>query len=273
MASPYGIKTLIRRTFAQRFALARLSHRTIIGRLIDRMLFEGDDIMYLPRDTVIPVNRRLDPREDLAVPSQVLDHFIEKASYHWIMHFCICRDASHCRTYPVELGCLFMGEAARDINPKFGRRVSKAEALAHTRRCRELGLVHLIGRNKLDSVWLNVRPPDRLLTVCNCCPCCCLWKILPDITPDIGAKLTRMPGVSVHVDRDQCTGCGKCNRDVCFVNAIGFKGGRAFIGPECRGCGRCVSVCPSGAITLEVEDSAYVEAAVRRISGAVDVSN
>jgi len=165
MASPYGIKTVIRRTFRQRFTLARWTRQPLIGRIIDQLLFEGDDIMYLPRDRAIAVNQSLSPRDDLAVPSQVLEHFIEQAHVHWRMDFCICRDASGCQTYPVDLGCLFMGEAARDINPKFGRRVTKAAALAHARRCREAGLVHLIGRNKLDSVWLNVHPPQKLMTV------------------------------------------------------------------------------------------------------------
>ena len=271
MASPYGIKTLIRRTFGQRFVLARLSRHPIIGAVIDRLLFEGDDIMYLPRDNAIAVNRSLHPREDLAVPSQVLEHFIHQARYHWVMDFCICRDASHCQTYPVELGCLFMGEAARHINPKFGRRVTPEEAIAHTRRCREKGLVHLIGRNKLDSVWLNTGPSNQLLTVCNCCPCCCLWKILPEISPVISGKLTRMPGVSVHVN-GECVGCGTCTQDVCFVEAIRVEDGRARIGPECRGCGHCVTVCPIHAIELRIEDETFIETTIRRISDAVEVT-
>ena len=271
MASPYGIRTLIRHSFSSRFTLARLSRRPIIGRVIEYLLFEGDDIMYLPRDTAIPVHRRVDRPDDMAVPSQVLDYFIHQANFHWIMDFCICRDASHCQNYAVNLGCLFMGEAARHINPKFGRPVTADEAIAHARRCRDQGLVHLIGRNKLDSVWLNVGPPHRLLTVCNCCPCCCLWKILPDISPDIGSKLTRMPGVSVYVT-ETCQGCGACTRGFCFVGAIGMKDGRARIGPECRGCGRCVSTCPENAITLRIDDEAYIEQTVQRISRAVHIT-
>jgi hypothetical protein len=90
------------------------------------------------------------------------------------MNTCLCRDAKQCKDYPIDLGCLFLGEAALGINPRLGRGVTKREALEHIRRCREAGLVHLIGRNKLDTVWLGVGPGDKLLTICHCCPCCCL---------------------------------------------------------------------------------------------------
>jgi hypothetical protein len=77
------------------------------------------------------------------------------------MNSCICREAERCEDYPIDLGCLFLGEAALGINPQLGRRVTKEKALQHVRRCREAGLVHLIGRNKLDTMWLGVGPGDR----------------------------------------------------------------------------------------------------------------
>jgi ferredoxin len=140
----------------------------------------------------------------------------------------------------------------------------------HALRCREEGLVHLMGRNKLDSVWLNVGPADRLLTVCNCCPCCCLWKILPELSPLINGKLTRMPGISVHIS-EKCVGCGSCTRDICFVNAIRLENGRARIGDQCRGCGRCLTACPSQAIELRIDDQTYIQTTIRRIANVVEV--
>jgi len=139
------------------------------------------------------------------------------------------------------------------------------------RRCRAAGLVHLIGRNKLDTVWLGVGPGDKLLTICNCCPCCCLWRVLPQIDPAIGAKVSRLPGVTVTVG-ERCTGCGTCTQDVCFVNAIQLVDGQAVISDACRGCGRCVSVCPEEAITLSVDNEAdTARELIERIAGLVDV--
>lgn len=271
MASPYGIKKIINKTFSTRFMLSRLSHHAFFGRLIDFLLFKDDDIMYLPRDKTIPIDRSLGAKSDTVLPSQILDKIIDSANHHWIMNFCICRESSHCQDFPTDLGCLFMGEAVLDINPRFGRLVDAQEASQHARMCREEGLVHLVGRNKLDSVWLNARPEGKLFTVCNCCPCCCFWRLLPELTPDIGDKLSRMPGISLWVTQE-CIGCGTCTQDVCFVDAIHLEGEKAHIGGSCRGCGRCVDVCPNQAIELVISDKNFDSLTLKRLSNAVDLS-
>jgi hypothetical protein len=276
MGHPTWFVNLIKRTFPGRFRLAQLTKTPVIGRAIDRMLFDGDDIIYLPKDNVIPVNRQLTGPESIVLPSQVVEHFITRASHHWIMNACICRDASACRDYPTDLGCLFLGEAVLQINPALGRLVSQEEALAHVRRCREAGLVHLIGRNKLDTVWLGAGPGDRLMTICNCCPCCCLWRMLPRLDPAISVKVTRMPGVNVTVT-DRCAGCGTCTAGICFVDAIRLVDGCATIDAACRGCGRCVELCPNEAIELAIDERTLgaggpISHTIARLSSLVDVS-
>ena len=271
MSRPVWFVNLIKKTFPNRFAVAQVTRWPLVGKMMEHWLAEGDDLFYLPRNEVIPINQSLDPPDSTVLPSQVVDHFIEKAGYHWIMNFCICRDAEKCTDYPIDLGCLFLGEAVLDINPQLGRRVSKEEALEHARRCREAGLVHLIGRNKLDTAWLGAGPGDKLLTICNCCPCCCLWRVLPHVAPGIGDKVMRMPGVKVTVS-ERCIGCGTCAQDVCFVDAICLVDGRAIIDDTCRGCGRCVGVCPEKAIEVSVENGHLVTELIERISSLVDVS-
>jgi NAD-dependent dihydropyrimidine dehydrogenase PreA subunit len=271
--------SLIKRTFPKRFLLTLATKAPIIGSALHRLLFD-DDLFYLPPDHLVQAGTRLTvsvgkavkTAPDMVLPSKVVERFIQQAGVHWIMNACICRDATVCRDYPIDLGCLFLGEAAAGINPALGRRATREQALEHARRCREAGLVHLVGRNKLDTVWLGVGPGDRLLTICNCCPCCCLWRVLPHISSNIGERVTRMDGVAVTVT-DRCIGCGTCTRPggVCFVDAIQLEGGRSAIGDACRGCGRCVEVCRQEAIELTLAGSALIEKSITRIAPLVDV--
>jgi ferredoxin len=271
MGRPVWLVELIKLSFPGRFLFARLTKVPVIGKAIDRWFFEGDDIIYVPNDRVIRINKPISMPDQVVLPSQVVEHFIEKANYHWIMNTCLCRDASKCKDYPITLGCLFLGEAVLGINPKLGRLVTKEEAHDHVKRCREAGLVHLIGRNKLDPIWLGVSPGNKLLTICNCCPCCCLWRILPHIAPQIGDKTTKMPGVNITVT-ERCVGCGTCTQGICFVDAIRLVDNRAVRSDACRGCGRCVDVCPQGAIEISIDDEQFVEKTIGRLSELVDVS-
>lgn len=264
---------LLKKGFPLRTIFFRFTKVPILGKAMDYMLFHDDDIIYLPKDdvAVININQSIEHHGELVVPSRILEHFIEEAHYHWIMDWCICRSSSSCEYYPINLGCLFLGEAAMKIDPKLGRKVTKEEALEHAKKCREAGLVHLIGRNKIDTLWLKVGPGDKLLTVCNCCDCCCLWRILPFMPSKIASKVTKMPGVNVTVTKDQCIACGTCTK-VCFVKAIDVIDKKAKISDECRGCGRCVMVCPNNAIELTIEGIEYINEAIDRVESLVDVT-
>jgi ferredoxin len=272
MARPRWFVDLIMKFFPQRFFLAKFTHPPVLGHLMEFSLFHNDDVVYLPKNEVIPIQQDIAMTDDVVLPSVVIDHFIEASNYHWVMDFCLCRQANGCADYPQAFGCLFLGEAVQKIDPELGRRVDKAEAREHMARCREAGLVQMVGRNKLDTVWLGATPGHKLLTICNCCPCCCLWRVLPHLHPRIGRNVTRMPGVSVAVT-ETCKGCKLCAQDVCFVDAIVMEEGQAVIDDEaCRGCGRCVEMCPLDVIELTVSDDQFVESTIRRISPLVDLT-
>jgi ferredoxin len=225
--------------------------------------------MYvLPKDQTIQINAQLNQPQSTILPSQVVEHFINQASHHWVMDFCICREGDGCQDYPQQLGCLFLGEPVLGINSKLGRLVTREEALEHARRCREAGLVHTIGRNRLDSIWLGTGPVDQLLTICNCCPCCCLWGLVNDLTPEISSKIHRLPGVEVVVSED-CSGCGICWDGICFADAIKRENGKAQISLECRGCGRCVEICPEGLISLTIAGEKNIEKTISRLNALV----
>ena len=92
--------------------------------------FPGDDMTYLPMDRIIPVNETVSSPEGQVLPSSALEYFIRNASHRCIIKFCICREAIGCKDYPVEMGCLFLGDAAAKVHPDVGSQVGVAEALA-----------------------------------------------------------------------------------------------------------------------------------------------
>ncbi|MFX1337945.1 MAG: DUF362 domain-containing protein [Promethearchaeota archaeon] len=268
---PLWYVNILKKTFPNVKFIAKLTNFPVLGKIFDKLLFDGDDIIYLLQDKVIKVDKNLGEYEEYILPSQVLEYFIKKAKYHWIMNFCICRESMQCEDYPINLGCLFLGEAILGINPQLGRQVTKKEALEHIKKCQEAGLVHMIGRNLLDKQWLGVKPGYKLLSICNCCPCCCLWRVSSILTPKIGSKIKKMPGIEIRVT-DSCVGCGTCTKGICFVDAIHILNDRAFINESCRGCGRCIDICPQNAIELLINDKEYIKKSIERIEKIIDVT-
>jgi ferredoxin len=279
-----GIRTnigtiLIHSGFKHRFLMARMTRIPALGRVVERAFFDEDEMIYLPKDNVVrrAQVRTLDigkevGQANIVMPSQVVEHFLRRSRHIFIMNTCMCRDSNHCKDYPHDLGCIFLGAGVTRIPPKMGRLATADEAIEHLRRAREKGLVHLIGRNKIDSVWLDTGPKEDLLSICNCCECCCLWKMMPQLSDSISSGVTRMPGVFVSVT-DACAGCGRCvDEDICFVGALRIADRRAIIDQEmCKGCGRCVEFCPSSAVRLEIRVPDYLERSIMAIEPLVDV--
>ncbi len=230
---------------------------------------EGDGFMMLPQDKTIKINEEID-QENVVLPSAFLEHLIKNASHRVIMNICLCRYGLECKDYPIDMGCIFLGDAAKKIDPELGRAASVGETLEYAAKCREMGLVHIVGRNHQDLNWLNkeVGPITKLMTVCNCCPCCCALTMVRYLKPDVGGKsLSPMPGVEVAVT-EECTGCGLCE-EKCVFNAIQMKDGQAEISKECKACGRCVNVCPEDAIEITVADPGYIQKGIRIVSDKV----
>ena len=276
--------TLVKYTFHTRFFLSRLTKRSKIAKkVIDRILFQDDEVFVLPnkntinktkKETInanIEINQSFEKDDSEFVPSEIIKEVIKEASDIVIMHKCLCRSSANCQDYPQDFGCIFIGPASRRIASKYGRTATVEEALAHVDKADELGLSHVIGRNKIDSIWMNVRPKEQLLTICHCCPCCCLWKVLPDLDDDISNKVKRLEDVEVHPVNENCKMCLKClGDDICFGNAIGIEDGKITIDQDkCVGCGHCVQNCKFNAIELNYTQRS-VDSVLNRIGELVD---
>ena len=270
---PYrGFVTLLERLFPLRFPIARLSKLPGIGKIMYLMMFRHNNITLLPKDNVVEIklNNHITPPENMILPSKIVHKFIDTTSHHFIMDFCLCREAMQCKNYPQTLGCLFLGEAVKEINPKYGHQASAKESHEHINKCQKAGLIHIIGRDKIDETWLQVTSGEKLMTICNCCECCCLWKMLPYLNEKINTRYKKMPGVTVEVT-DGCTGCGTCV-SACFLDGIQIIDKKAVLSKNCRGCGRCADRCPINAITITIDDNHFAEKTIKRIQKSVTIT-
>lgn len=275
-AVPYISVRLVKHLFHTRFRLAALTRRSkLFNRVVIKTMFDKDDMIVVPKDNVarrvVEANIEIeDPGQTTVLPSDVVKDIISRSEDIFIMNFCLCRRSSGCKDYPIDHGCVFLGEGTRRIPPEFGRKATAEEANRYIDECGELGFVHIIGRNKLDSIWLNTGKRD-LMTICNCCPCCCLWNMVSNVSDEIGSSFRRMDGVTVTMDPEKCVGCGSC-RDICFCKAVNAVDGRFEIDQTmCRGCGRCVEQCPAEAISITYTEGS-VEREIEKIGSLVKLS-
>ncbi|MCU0821384.1 MAG: 4Fe-4S binding protein [Spirochaetes bacterium] len=218
----------------------------------------------------IPVNRSLDQLGDSIVPQEIIAHFIEKSSHRVIVNFCGCRFANQCENYPIDIGCLMMGEDSRGIVSKVARSVTKEEAHEHLKKAVAAGLAPFVGKARVDNAIFGVPDTGRLVSVCFCDECCCLTRWSKSIPGDERKQfMHRLDGLTIHVDTDLCTGCGTC-ADKCFLKLIKLDSGTAKI-PEdqCMGCGRCVIVCPQNAIKVKLDNDDFINQAVKNIESYV----
>ena len=268
---PYISVGLVKRVFNTRYRLASWTRKNgVFKKVVDRIMFDGDDMLVLPKDKVasrvIETNIEIDdPGDTTVLPSDVVKRMLEKTDEIFIMNFCLCRTSNKCKEFPTDHGCVFLGKGIHKIPKEYGHIATTEEAKAYIDECGELGLVHIIGRNKLDSIWLSTGDKKDLMTICNCCPCCCLWNMTRDISDDIGSKFHRMESVTVTMDSGKCIACGSCE-EICFCKAIHPKDGRFEIDADhCRGCGRCAEECPAEAIKVTFNEG-IVDKEVERIA-------
>jgi NADPH-dependent glutamate synthase beta subunit-like oxidoreductase/NAD-dependent dihydropyrimidine dehydrogenase PreA subunit len=77
-------------------------------------------------------------------------------------------------------------------------------------------------------------------------------------------------GFTVVVDEKRCRGCGRCIQ-VCPYQAVSFRknrvGGWFAVVDEalCKGCGNCISVCPSNSADSPYRDQRYLEEMIEEI--------
>lgn len=261
---------ILKYIFNWRFRIAEFTKKSkIYKKIIDFTLFKDDEIVVIPN--TININAKIESEGSEFLPTEIIKEVIKRSDDIVIMNSCLCRTSNNCKDYPQDIGCIFLGPTAAKIPSHIGKKSTVEEALAQVDRADAAGLSHIIGRNKIDTVWMNVHPGKGLLTICHCCPCCCLWKVYPNLDDEISEKLEKLDGVSVELHDENCKKCKKCLDDVCMFNAISFKNNKITIDRNiCKGCGLCVNTCKFNAITINYTDET-IDNVVNRIDDLIEI--
>ena len=261
---------ILKYIFNWRFRIAGFTKKSkIYKKAIDFALFKDDEIVVIPN--TININKKIESEGSEFLPTEIINEVIKRSDDIVIMNTCLCRTSNNCQDYPQDLGCIFLGPTAAKIPKHIGKKATVEEALAQVAKADEAGLSHIIGRNRIDTVWMNVHPGKGLLTICHCCPCCCLWKVYPDLDSDISGKLERLDGVEVKLHEDKCRLCKKCLKEVCMFDAIHLENGKISINHDiCKGCGLCVNTCKFDAITIKYTEKT-IDNVVNRIDNLIEI--
>lgn len=235
-------------------------------KTIGKRFMDADSITL----TYIPVYEDLERPPGTVAPTSVIEHFINEASHHLILSCCPCRTGNDCKDFGPDFGCTFLGPAVADVDPEVGRLVTREVALEHLRQANEAGLVSCVGKFKGDAIAMGLKDHRHLMTICHCCPCCCITTSFHHASREARDLLVKMEGVTVETT-DACNGCGLCV-EACIFKQISITDGVAVIGEECKGCGRCAMACRRDGIRVTVDNPAYVEACIERIGSRVEIS-
>ncbi len=230
---------------------------------------------------IIPINLKVGDYESEAIPLKLMDYFIDKAGTIVIVQ-CPCRKTVGCKNHSIDLGCVWMGKGAANLDLKNlpgtadGRVATKEEAKAHARAALKDGLVPALGKLRGDAVVYNVLDyEDEFMNFCFCCSCCCVTAGMKYGNNEYKKHVKRMKGVSMHTDPEKCVGFGDCFK-VCIYDGLKMVKGKSTHTDNCIACGRCEEVCPNDAISTVFDDSVNIDKVVdeiiERYEKIVDIS-
>ncbi len=186
---------------------------------------------------------RVIPIEDeiITIPAiltyEMVYKLIDCAKTVGIAH-CACRELEQ-KCNASREACMIFDETCDFLVQRgFARYLSKEEMKEKLLKFDEEGLVHQVNNSK-----------DKLVFICNCCPCCCgLLRSLIELgNPNVFTGSGFIP----EVDEQYCTGCRICEDERCPMHAITVVNAVANVNKEkCIGCGLCVTGCPNSALKL-----------------------
>lgn len=228
----------------------------------------------------IPINKSLGKYENTVIPMKVFEHFLSKAAVVVMEDTCGCRHYRGCKNHDVSIGCMHIGRDMlnrdlEDLEPGTsenipGRIATKEEAIERVRLAYENGLMPLLGSGGMEGD--NAPNTGKLLSMCFCCPCCCVNGIFLRNGTSALKLFNRLEGLHVEVDKDICVGCGEC-LEICAFKGMEMNDGKAEVNQNrCLGCGKCETTCPNGAISIHFDDISRIDEFINTLESYVDVT-
>lgn len=196
--------------------------------------------------------------EKVVVPLEMIKESLKNVTYIAGMDGCLCRQANDCKDFDHNIGCLFLGEAAKGVvKHGLAREITYEEACRRVDQAAEAGLMGQAVWIEVEQMLWGVRNDlmDHFLEICFCCPCCCIAMRLARNATASERHRFHPSGWTAVPDRTKCVGCGKCIHDGrgCPMEAISIgEDGKVVINQEtCVGCGLCRNKCPLDVIKLK----------------------
>jgi Na+-translocating ferredoxin:NAD+ oxidoreductase subunit B len=221
--------------------LATISNRYYTNHLAaDFRGYPTKGLRAIPVAQTIDDPRSVLPYEDVL---QVIDH----ENFFAVTH-CACRhrknlDPETPSCSHDEHNCLHFGKLAEYIvKYELGRKISREEAIEILKAAADAGLVHGISNMKTG-----------MDTICNCCPCCCIFLERAKMDLPRGHQPSNY---MLSISSETCQACGLCTQR-CPVDALTLEGEKLSCNEDrCLGCGVCVHTCPTQSLTLRHKTTA-----------------
>ncbi len=231
-----------------------LIDKPVIGKLAKKIAFLGNDGKHFSQGYIVSLNHDLNYNEkfkNTVLPVSLIQNAIKGSSFRAFMNTCYCRDSLKCKDYPVDFGCIMIGEGARAMVERgIAYEVSIDKALNHLDKAVDMGLIAMCLWIEVEAFGMGVADEDhyKLLEVCLCCPCCCIGlRNFKSFGNDLMKRFNSIGWVAAS--NDNCKGCKICSK-VCPVEAITVHEDSITVSNDCLGCGICATKCPHEAIEM-----------------------
>ena len=189
-----------------------------------------------PWNRVFPAENAL-PGEIEILPYEVASQMMAKNEVIALAD-CPCRVLGRNCDKPLDVCLVFDGAARFLAERSMAKLISLEEARQVLKKSEEAALVHTGSNNA-----------EKLMFMCNCCPCCCHMLML--LTKREPPKGLAKSSYQARFNVEACINCGICEERCPMGAYITKEDTIDFSQNKCIGCGLCISTCPTDAIILE----------------------